>query len=99
MKRIFLISSIAISCLCASAKSDNDSIVAFSITPTMHCINCENKIKGNLRFEKGIKDIKATAPDSVVIIKFDKRKTNVDNLVEGFSKLGYTAAPQKQPQQ
>ena len=33
--------------------------VVFTTTPQMHCENCENKIKSNLRFEKGIKSIKA----------------------------------------
>ena len=31
--------------------------VVFTTNPQMHCENCENKIKGNLRFEKGIKEI------------------------------------------
>ena len=29
----------------------------FSTYPEMHCENCEKKIKGSLRFEKGIKNI------------------------------------------
>ena len=29
--------------------------VIFTTTPQMHCTNCENKVKGNLRFEKGVK--------------------------------------------
>ncbi len=29
--------------------------VIFTTTPQMHCANCENKVKGNLRFEKGVK--------------------------------------------
>ena len=32
--------------------------VVFTTTPQMHCANCEAKIKGNLRFEKGVKAIK-----------------------------------------
>lgn len=93
MKKILVILVCMVIGFTAMAKGENDSIVSFTITPTMHCINCENKIKGNLRFEKGVKDIKAAAPDSIVTITFDKRKTNVDNIVKGFSKLGYTAAP------
>ena len=27
--------------------------VVFTTTPQMHCAACENKIKSNLRFEKG----------------------------------------------
>uniref|UniRef100_UPI004026F15A hypothetical protein n=1 Tax=Prevotella sp. TaxID=59823 RepID=UPI004026F15A len=28
--------------------------VVFTTTPQMHCAACENKIKSNLRFEKGL---------------------------------------------
>lgn len=91
-KIIFILAAIFIG-LNAMAKGDNDTIVTFTIKPTMHCINCENKIKSNLRFEKGIKDIQAQAPDSVVTITFDKRKTTVENLAKGFAKLGYKATP------
>lgn len=93
MKKLLLLTVCAIVGLTAMAKGENDTIVTFSINPMMHCINCENKVKSNLRFEKGIKEIKAEAPDSVVTITFDKRKTNVDNIAKGFAKIGYTATP------
>ena len=41
--------------------------VVFTTTPQMHCENCENKIKNNLRFEKGVKEITTSVdnqPDS-----------------------------------
>lgn len=97
MKKLFFILAITAIAVSAMAKEDNDSIVTFTITPTMHCINCENKIKSNLRFEKGVKNIEAQAPDSVVTITFDKRKTSTDNIVKGFSKIGYTATPASKP--
>lgn len=31
--------------------------VTVTTTPQMHCAACENKIKNNLRFEKGVKMI------------------------------------------
>lgn len=37
--------------------------VVFTTTPQMHCAACENKIKSNLRFEKGIKSIETSVPD------------------------------------
>ena len=44
-------------------------------TPPMSCQNCENKIKGNLRFEKGIKKIETNIPDQRVTIEYDADKT------------------------
>ncbi len=65
--------------------------VVFTTNPQMHCENCENKIKGNLRFEKGIKEITTSVPDQKVTIKYDADKTTPDNIVKGFAKIGYTA--------
>ncbi len=65
--------------------------VVFTTNPQMHCENCENKIKGNLRFEKGIKEITTSVPDQKVTIKYDADKTTPDNIIKGFAKIGYTA--------
>lgn len=74
-----------------SAANDNDTTVCFSVNPPMSCVNCENKIKTNLRFEKGIRQIDASAKDAVVTVRFDKKKTSVDKLVAAFKKIGYEA--------
>lgn len=65
--------------------------VVLTTNPQMHCENCENKIKGNLRFEKGIKEITTSVPDQKVTIKYDADKTTPDNIIKGFAKIGYTA--------
>ncbi len=63
----------------------------FTTNPQMHCESCENKIKGNLRFEKGIKEITTSVPDQKVTIRYDADKTTPDNIVKGFAKIGYEA--------
>lgn len=70
--------------------------VVVTTTPQMHCENCEKKIKNNIRFEKGVKDIKTSVEDQTVTIKYDADKTNIDNLIKGFSKIGYTARQVKE---
>lgn len=43
---------------CATTAFGKDiKTVVFRTTPEMHCNNCETKIKNNLRFEKGVKEI------------------------------------------
>ena len=42
--------------------------VVFTTTPQMHCANCEAKIKGNLRFEKGVKAIKTDVEAQKVFV-------------------------------
>ena len=69
--------------------------VVFTTEPEMHCESCENKIKGNLRFEKGIKSIKTDLKSKTVTIQYDADKTNVQNIVKGFRKIEYQATEVK----
>lgn len=63
----------------------------FSTYPEMHCENCEKKIKGSLRFEKGIKNIITNLNSKTVTIEYDADKTNVQNIIRGFKKIKYEA--------
>ena len=65
--------------------------VDLTTTPQMHCQNCENKIKGNLRFEKGVKKIETNIDKQTVTVTYDADKTSVDKIIEGFTRFGYTA--------
>ena len=61
----------------------------------MHCESCEKKIKGNLRFEKGIKNIITDLKTKTVTIEYDADKTNVQNIIKGFEKIKYEATEVK----
>lgn len=65
--------------------------VVFTTTPQMHCENCENKIKNNLRFEKGVKEITTSVDNQTVTVKYDADKTTPDKIQQGFKKFGYEA--------
>lgn len=51
--------------------------VFFTTTPQMYCAACENKIKNNLRFEKGIKSIETSVPNQTVTVKYNADKTTI----------------------
>lgn len=70
--------------------------VVVTTTPQMHCENCENKIKNNLRFEKGVKAIETSVENQTVIITYDADKTTVAKLLKGFEKFGYKARELKE---
>lgn len=70
--------------------------VVFTTNPQMHCENCENKIKNNLRFEKGVKSIETSIEKQTVTVRYDADKTTVENLLKGFSKFGYAAKEKEQ---
>lgn len=67
--------------------------IVVTTNPQMHCENCENKIKGNLRFEKGVKKIETSIKDQTVTIEYDADKTSVVKLIDAFKKIGYEAEP------
>ena len=65
--------------------------VVFTTTPQMHCEACENKIKSDLRFEKGIKSIETSVPNQTVTVKYNADKTTPEKLLKGFEKFGFKA--------
>lgn len=89
MKKLFLLTAMLLTMTVGLAKDIKTLVV--TTTPPMHCENCENKIKGNLRYEKGVKKIETNIPAQTVTIEYDADKTNAENLVEAFKKFGYEA--------
>lgn len=73
-------------------------VVVFRVTQ-MHCEKCEKKVKDNMRFEKGLKDISTVVKDRMVTITYDAEKTNVDKLKAGFKKFNYEAEFVKETKQ
>ena len=89
MKKIMTVTAMLVFAISMFAK--DIKTVVFTTLPQMHCENCENKIKGNLRFEKGIKQITTSVPDQKVTIEYDANKTTPENIAKGFAKIGYEA--------
>lgn len=79
-------------CFVVAAMAKDIKTVVLTTSPQMHCENCENKIKTNIRFEKGVKEITTDLKTKTVTIKYDADKTNVDNIIKGFAKIDYKAA-------
>jgi len=85
MKKIVVLSAMMLTAMVALAK--DIKTVVFTTNPEMHCENCEKKIKGNLRFEKGIKSIVTDLKTKTVTIEYD--------IVKGFKKIKYDATEVK----
>ena len=94
MKKVFVLSAMMLTAVVGVAK-DIKTVVVTTV-PKMHCASCENKIKGNLRFEKGVKQIECDIPKQTVTITFDAEKTNAQKLIQSFGKFGYKATELKQ---
>lgn len=89
MKKTFLILIMAMVAIIASAK--DLKTVRLTTEPAMVCHNCENKIKKNIRFEKGIHEIDTDLEEQVVTIVYDADKTDEDKIVKAFDKIKYKA--------
>ena len=89
MKKILVMFTMMMVAMVTFAK--DIKTVVFTTTPQMHCAACENKIKSNLRFEKGIKSIETSVPDQTVTVQYNADKTTPEKLQKGFEKFGYKA--------
>ena len=64
-------------------------VLVLTPTPQMHCENCENKIKKNMRFEKGVKNVETSIERQEVTITYDPSKNDIKGLQAGMKKIGY----------
>lgn len=93
MKKAFVLSAMMLTAMVSMAKDIKTVVV--TTQPQMHCQNCEKKIKGNLRFEKGVKQIECNIDEQRVTITYDADKTNSDAIIKSFDKFGYKATEVK----
>jgi copper chaperone CopZ len=89
MKKVLLLSAMMLTAAVGLAKDIKTVVV--TTDPQMHCDNCVNKIQGNLRFEKGVKQIQCDIPTQRVTITYDADKTKPETLIKSFEKFGYKA--------
>lgn len=83
---------------CDSCTGKDIRVVVFKVSQ-MHCENCEKKVKNNMRFEKGVKELSTELKDKTVSITYDAEKTDVKKLQAGFKKFNYEAEFVKETKQ
>lgn len=86
MKQTLLI---LLSSLLLMASAKDLRVLVMTPTPKMHCESCENKIKKNLRFEKGVKKIETSVENQTVTVTYDATKTDVKSLQSAMKQIGY----------
>ena len=89
MKKVLVLSAMMLTAVVSMAKDIKTVVV--TTQPQMHCESCEKKITGNLRFEKGVKEIQCDIEGQRVTITYDADKTNSDAIIQSFGKFGYKA--------
>lgn len=89
MKKLLILGALILTTVVGMAKDIKTVVV--TTQPQMHCSGCEDKIKGNLRFEKGVKQIVCSIDEQRVTITYDADKTNSEKIIQSFGKFGYKA--------
>lgn len=89
MKKLILGAALVVTALAASAK--DIKTVVLTTTPQMHCNNCENKIKENLKYLKGVKGIETSLENQSVTVEYDADKTSVETIKASLKKIKYDA--------
>lgn len=91
MKKFFITALLAVSSVSLWASDNKQQVdtLVVSTTPQMHCENCENKIKQNIRFVKGVKQIETSIPEQQVTIIYNNTKTKYEDFVKAFQRIGY----------
>jgi copper chaperone CopZ len=62
--------------------------VTFAVN--MHCDNCKAKIERALTWHKGVKDLEVKLKALTVRVRFDTRKTSIQEIQQAITALGYT---------
>lgn len=75
----------------AALKTPKGEIKTVVFETKLHCKNCVNKVKENISFEKGVKDLKVDLEAQTITIKYDSSKTSEEKLAAAIRKLGYPA--------
>jgi copper chaperone CopZ len=89
MKKLVLLVFAAFLAVMANAQTRQE--VVFKTEPDIHCESCVNKIKNNIRFEKGVKAINPDLNTKLVTVQYDSEKTDIEKLQKAFEKIGYKA--------
>ncbi len=89
MKKLIYAAALAVMFVAGVSAETKQAV--YTVNPQMSCQNCENKIKSNLRYEKGIKKIETSLSDQTVTVTYDDTKTDSEKIAAGFKKVGYTA--------
>ena len=94
MKKVLVLTAMMLTAMVSMAKDIKTVVV--TTQPQMHCDNCEKKITGNLRFEKGVKQIECDIEGQRVTITYDADKTTIADIIKGFEKIKYEAKEVKE---
>ncbi len=93
MKKIItaVIGTLILASVAMEAKTVKPVLKKVVYCTDLDCEDCAKKIRENVSFEKGVKDLSVDVPTKMVQIQFDSNKTDTLVLKKAINKLGYEA--------
>lgn len=91
MKNRRMATALAVILLSGASIMAKDIRTALFKVEQLHCESCQRKVQGNIKFEKGVKELSTDLKEKTVTIVYDAEKTNVEKLKEGFKKIKFDA--------
>ena len=73
--------------------NSRDSQIVFSVN--IDCHSCEQKIKKNIPYERGVRNLTTDLDKQLVTIRYRTSRTNKENLKKSIEKLGFTCTEVK----
>lgn len=90
MRTLFILIA-GIFLITGKATAQTTTLKEVKITTSAQCDMCKKRIEDGLYSQKGVVEANLDVATKVVTIKFRSNKTNIENLKNYISSLGYTA--------
>jgi len=92
---VILVLILGINFVTVAQKVEN-KVVCFK--SSMDCANCEKTLTENLKFEKGVKDLKVDHVSNTILIEYKDGKNTDDGFAKAIEKKGYKAEKISKPE-
>lgn len=85
---VILVLFLGVTLVSVAQKSEN-KVVCFK--SNMDCADCEKTLTENLKFEKGVKDLKIDHTSNTIYIEYKDGKNSDEGFAKAIEKKGYLA--------
>lgn len=75
----------------AQANQDGSKYAYTTLSVEMHCGDCANKVKTQLAYTKGVKEVTTDYVKNEVLVKYNTKKCSEQKLIESLAEINYTA--------
>jgi periplasmic mercuric ion binding protein len=90
---VFLVALVLTTLLPLSSQAQTrkgEKVTTFDVS--LHCDACVHKVKTNIAYEKGVRDLDISLEKKQVTVTYRENRNNPVELIKAFEKLGFKAS-------